>query len=713
MRVCLVTRTLPSAGPSVAASYAEHAARSLAARGHEVTLLVRDPGAGVPFDGVRIRIVRDEWDRFPEPERVVPFRAMFHAMGVYRTLVSMHAEAPLDYVELVDRDGEGCLALRARRTLGALSGVVCGVRLLGTTMAARIADRSAWFTRADAALAHQEEECLRTADFLLSHRADSASLPGFAPIRIAPVPFVAPSLASPGRRVPVVTFLDPLSLRRGALLFSRAMTPLLASEPALAVRIAGEDTHTAPVARSVAEYLWAQIPPSLRPQVALSGPLVPPALGRLLDEATLSCFPALDQELSYRCLEAMARGCAVVAGPGGAGGLVEDGVSGILSSDGTVGALTEALRRAHLDGGLRARVTAGARARVERLCDPARYAIAVEESVESARRDRRVPARRSMARGEPAVSVVVPFYNLTRYLPGTLASLDRQTMRSFETIVIDDGSTEPGSAALLARVEATGVRVLRQANYGLSAARNAGIAAARGRFVLPLDADDLLEPSFLEKCLGALEADETLAYVTTFVSYFDDDPARPTGVYLPWGLDRDTLPAMNVAGTCAALMSRERVLEAGGYDESLTSYEDWDLYCTFAERGFPGAVLPELLFLYRWRADSMTRTEVATKKHHLIAALLAKHPQLSRNPDRTLRLMLAESVAAREELLAAEAARRASDEEAVLELRARLEASERWNVRRILGRGPLVQRLESSDAMRSLARRARQLIDGA
>src|SRR5262245_33185117 len=103
----------------------------------------------------------------------------------------------------------------------------------------------------------------------------------------------------------------------------------------------------------------------------------------------------------------------------------------------------------------------------------------------------------------PEISVVVPCYNGGRFLDRLLGSLASQTFRSFEIVVVDDGSTDPDTHARLARLGGD-VRVVCQSNRGLPGARNTGFRKARAPLVLPLDCDDALEPEFLQKAVHTL-----------------------------------------------------------------------------------------------------------------------------------------------------------------------------------------------------------------
>src|SRR6266481_3659707 len=97
-----------------------------------------------------------------------------------------------------------------------------------------------------------------------------------------------------------------------------------------------------------------------------------------------------------------------------------------------------------------------------------------------------------------AVSVVIPCFNLGRYLGEAVESVRSQTCKPAELIVVDDGSADQQTLSLLKRFAQDGVTILRQANQGAPAARNHGIRKSSSPYVLCLDADDVLEPTFLE-----------------------------------------------------------------------------------------------------------------------------------------------------------------------------------------------------------------------
>src|SRR4051812_29687900 len=127
---------------------------------------------------------------------------------------------------------------------------------------------------------------------------------------------------------------------------------------------------------------------------------------------------------------------------------------------------------------------------------------------------------------EPLISVIIPCYNHGCYLPEAVASVVAQTFGDWELILVDDGSSDDSAAVaeqLIARYPHSHMRLLRQGNQGLSASRNNGIHIARGSYILPLDADDRIEPDMLAATLAVLECRPEVGFVYTDVQMFGEE----------------------------------------------------------------------------------------------------------------------------------------------------------------------------------------------
>jgi len=120
----------------------------------------------------------------------------------------------------------------------------------------------------------------------------------------------------------------------------------------------------------------------------------------------------------------------------------------------------------------------------------------------------------------PQVSVIIPCYNHGRYLDDAIASVLVQTYQNLEILVIDDGSTEPETIEVLQNYQQPKTRIIRTENQGVAAARNLGIAQAQGTYILPLDADDKIADSYLEKAVTLLESNQQLGIVYCEAEYF-------------------------------------------------------------------------------------------------------------------------------------------------------------------------------------------------
>jgi glycosyltransferase involved in cell wall biosynthesis len=212
----------------------------------------------------------------------------------------------------------------------------------------------------------------------------------------------------------------------------------------------------------------------------------------------------------------------------------------------------------------------------------------------------------------PRVSIIVPCHNGGRFLDGLLASLGAQTFRDFETIIVDNGSTDVTTREKLKRLGPE-VRVVHQENRYLPGARNRGFLEAQAELVLPLDCDDVLEPSFLAETVPLLEnAPADVGFVFTH--------ARLAGTLagvLERHLNRFDQLFLNQLPYCM-LVRRSAWQAVGGYDEAMhDGTEDWEFNIRLSRAGFCGIELAEPLFVYSVRPDGMLMSR-ATRMHGTI-----------------------------------------------------------------------------------------------
>jgi glycosyltransferase involved in cell wall biosynthesis len=201
--------------------------------------------------------------------------------------------------------------------------------------------------------------------------------------------------------------------------------------------------------------------------------------------------------------------------------------------------------------------------------------------------------------GNADVTVVVTNYNYGRYLPEAVQSALDQDGGPPHVTVVDDGSTEEATDAVLAALPEA-VRIIRQANGGLSAARNAGLREATTPYVIALDADDMLTPVALRTLKGALEVEPLLGFAYGITRFFGDwESVLALPPYDPYKL----LYRHMIGST--ALIRREVFEQIGGFEPRMRGYEDWDFWLSALERGWRGRRVPVETFLYRRHGTTM------------------------------------------------------------------------------------------------------------
>lgn len=203
------------------------------------------------------------------------------------------------------------------------------------------------------------------------------------------------------------------------------------------------------------------------------------------------------------------------------------------------------------------------------------------------------------------LSIVIASFNRGLWLQEAVKSGLNQTVGDAvsSVIVVDDGSTEPQTIAILAELEADErVTVLRQENRGVSAARNTGIAASSARYILCLDDDDVISETYVEKAIEILEADDSIGVVYSMVRYFGAVDAiwelpefSPTEMAL-----RNCVPA-------SGIFRRSDWALVGGYCESLRTLEDWDFWLQIMSLGRGFHQIHEELFYCRIGHSSLSR----------------------------------------------------------------------------------------------------------
>jgi GT2 family glycosyltransferase len=220
------------------------------------------------------------------------------------------------------------------------------------------------------------------------------------------------------------------------------------------------------------------------------------------------------------------------------------------------------------------------------------------------------------------LSVVIPCFNQGEYLLDAVASVEAVPGGRHELLIVNDGSDDQLTPPILQHLRDRGHCVLDQDNQGLAAARNAGIAAAHGEYVLPLDADNELLPPYVERGPDILDAAPATAVVYGDMELLGEKSGRKT----VGDFDIERLAAGNFIDACAVIR-KSAWADVHGYDPAF-GWEDWDLWLRIAQRGrWAFRYVPDLAFRYRVRSHSMLSSAEARPERlrEMIAFMAAKH----------------------------------------------------------------------------------------
>jgi glycosyltransferase involved in cell wall biosynthesis len=199
----------------------------------------------------------------------------------------------------------------------------------------------------------------------------------------------------------------------------------------------------------------------------------------------------------------------------------------------------------------------------------------------------------------PLVSVIIPCYNHGDFLQDTINSVLGQTYKHFEIIVINDGSTDVLTNTMLKDADWPNTMVLHIQNSGVSYARNLGIENSRGKYILPLDGDDKIAPTYLEQAVRVLETTSTTV-VTSQVEYF----GKKQGLFRLPEYSLEGLMGQNLL-VCTSMFRRTDFDKTAGFNINMKEgFEDWDFWLSLLKGGGSVFLINEVLFYYRIRKTS-------------------------------------------------------------------------------------------------------------
>ncbi len=229
---------------------------------------------------------------------------------------------------------------------------------------------------------------------------------------------------------------------------------------------------------------------------------------------------------------------------------------------------------------------------------------------------------------KPLISVVIPAYCASKYLERTLNSVLAQTYKNIEVLIVDDGSTD-STHEVAARIGAldSRIKLFKQENSGVAAARNLAISKAQGYYVAPIDADDIWQPTYLEKLIARFEeADSDVGVVYAWSHHMGekDDAISGAHAYMIEDNVFATMVCHYFLGNASCTLIRRGCLDEVGFystkfrEHGATGCEDWDLHLRLAHK-YKFKVVPEFLVGYRKVSDGISQNcETMARAHALV-----------------------------------------------------------------------------------------------
>jgi GT2 family glycosyltransferase len=222
----------------------------------------------------------------------------------------------------------------------------------------------------------------------------------------------------------------------------------------------------------------------------------------------------------------------------------------------------------------------------------------------------------------PLVSIIMPIYNYGKQFEKSLSSVFESTYKNFEIIIINDGSSDE---YVLEKLESfnnhPNIRVIHQENQGPSAARNNGIIASKGEFILPLDSDDMIHQDYIQSCVNILKKNKDISPVycdTNHIGQIQGIEQRPE-----WSMER--LKQGPFIVNCS-MFHRKAFDICNGYDISMKGWEDYDLWIRMGLNGYTGKRIPKPLFIYfHHESDGTISTEANNNQQELYNKIINKN----------------------------------------------------------------------------------------
>jgi glycosyltransferase involved in cell wall biosynthesis len=651
VRYWLLTTEYPPFYGGGISTYSDQTARMLSDAGHDVTVFLPQYDAVTPKElaGSKIKLIR--FNPLSSSTR--------HFLGHEANLSFAFAEAVIsqiqkegkpDFIETQEYLGIGYYLLQ-KKHLGypELVNIPVVVTLHAPTFLYLDYNQVPLYKHPNFWTGEMERFCIRAADIRIS---PSAYLPesirnrmelSDIEVHVLPNPFEADYVSQP---VPEfqdqeVVFFGKIIPQKGCIELLKYFHDMWEEGSKVPLRMIGGGRHLFhPINSDLVTYLKAKYKKHIDAGLLrMEGEIKPEELFEKLKRAQLILIPSIVDNLPYTVLEAMAAGKVVLASKqGGQSEIITHEKDGFLFDHAIPGSFKKELgnilslsKETIQDIGSHAKQTIKQNYNHRVILTKK---LALLKSFAEQKPTNHFPLIRPPQKtpsyaysGEKGLlSVVIPYFNMGAFVEETVNSILTSGIENLELILVNDGSTDPLSLSKLSQFrDNQRIRIIHKKNEGLSLARNTGAAEARGEYLAFLDPDDKVEPGYYEKALSVLSAKENISFVGCWASYFGDS----TGTWPAFNPEPPYVLLHNCLNTSALVYKKSHFLAAGLNDPGmLYGMEDYESLIAMIAKGYRGVAIPEPLWKYRIRKNSMARAFTTNSQLFLYKRIAEKHSQL-------------------------------------------------------------------------------------
>ncbi|MEO5592914.1 MAG: glycosyltransferase [Chitinophagaceae bacterium] len=628
MKYWLLTTEYPPLHGGGISTYCFFTAQMLGKAGHLVTLFTNDdsqPDFTISNDADNIRVIRFNSNRDGLQQSLgYTARLSYAFAGMVKKMIE--TEGKPDFIETQDYLGIAYYITQFKHTGYAfLSDVPIIVTIHSPAFIYLLYNRVPVYRFPDFWTGEMEKQSMSAADalisptdFMLEEVKKHMSLTGKQTV-VIPNPYGADTRVETSFKRNKIVYFGKLSAQKGSfeiLAYFKALWDDGFPHP-LHI-IGGTDIVFYPEMKTMGQLVKKKYNDYIeKGLLELHGKIQPLQIDEFLQDAHVVIVPSIVDNMPYVVMEAMSRGKIVLASiQGGQCEMLKDGFSGFLfdhqQPDSFSSQLNKILSLSDeqiAETGIRASQQIKECYCFETILNKKidflysvkqqgtnHFPFLYQESIQSFIKTVSVPG---------LLSVVIPFYNMEKYIDDCICSINESSYKNIELLVINDGSTDPYSIEKIQQLNSQkNVTVINRPNQGLAATRNYGAAAARGQFLAFLDADDKIAPAYYQKAVTALVKNDNVFFAGAWVKYFENSDA-----VWPSFTPQPPYALLHNPVNSSGLVYKRDAFLAGGLNDKTVDYgmEDYESVIHMLKKGFNGVVLPEVLFHYRVRTGSMFR----------------------------------------------------------------------------------------------------------